>query len=230
VGKALYDEQDRLVTDEAGRSYAYTEAGELRRLSEGGTHTLYRTDALGTLREVCLGSTDPDACEDGTEIEYVVDAFGRRIGKRMGGTLQKGFLWSDALRVVAELDGSGAVVSRFVYGTRVNVPEYLVKGGTTFRIVTDHLGSVRLVVDAATGAIAQRIDYDAWGVPTFVTGPADFQPFGFAGGLYDPDTGLVRFGARTMTRGSGGGLRRTRSGSEATIPTSTATSSVIPST
>ena len=23
-----------------------------------------------------------------------------------------------------------------------------------------------------------------------------FQPFGFAGGLYDPDTGLVRFGAR----------------------------------
>jgi len=22
------------------------------------------------------------------------------------------------------------------------------------------------------------------------------QPFGFAGGIYDPDTGLVRFGAR----------------------------------
>ena len=25
---------------------------------------------------------------------------------------------------------------------------------------------------------------------------ADFQPFGFAGGIYDPDTELVRFGAR----------------------------------
>jgi RHS repeat-associated protein len=72
----------------------------------------------------------------------------------------------------------------------------LVKGGSTYRILADHLGSVRLVVDAATGAVAQRIDYDAWGVPTFVTGPADFQPFGFAGGLYDKDTGLVRFGAR----------------------------------
>jgi RHS repeat-associated protein len=69
----------------------------------------------------------------------------------------------------------------------------MVKDGSTYRILTDHLGSVRLVINASTGAIAQRIDYDAWGVPTFVTGPADFQPFGFAGGLYDPDTGLVRF-------------------------------------
>jgi RHS repeat-associated protein len=55
---------------------------------------------------------------------------------------------------------------------------------------------VRLVVNTTTGVPAQQIDYDAWGTPTYVTGPADFQPFGFAGGLHDPDTGLVRFGAR----------------------------------
>jgi uncharacterized protein RhaS with RHS repeats len=42
----------------------------------------------------------------------------------------------------------------------------LVKDGNTYRILTDHLGSVRFVVDAATGAVAQRIDYDAWGNPT----------------------------------------------------------------
>jgi RHS repeat-associated protein len=29
-----------------------------------------------------------------------------------------------------------------------------------------------------------------------VAEPGFSQPFGFAGGLYDPDTGLVRFGAR----------------------------------
>jgi RHS repeat-associated protein len=200
--QAVYDEQDRLVSDEAGGSYAYTEAGELRRVSEGGTHTLYRTDALGALREVCLASSDPDICTGGTEIEYVIDALGRRIGKKVNTTLQKGYLWSDALRVVAELDGTGAVVSRFVYGTRPNVPEYMVKGGNTYRILTDHLGSVRLVVNAATGAVAQRIDYDVWGNPTF-TGPADFQPFGFAGGLHDPDTGLVRLGARDYDAGTG---------------------------
>jgi len=34
-----------------------------------------------------------------------------------------------------------------------------------------------------------------WGRVTLDTNPG-FQPFGFAGGLYDRDTGLVRFGAR----------------------------------
>lgn len=35
--------------------------------------------------------------------------------------------------------------------------------GTTYRLISDHLGSVRLVVDAATGAVVQRLDYDAFG-------------------------------------------------------------------
>lgn len=57
------------------------------------------------------------------------------------------------------------------------------------------MGSPRLIVDTATGAIAQRIDYDEFGKVTLETNPG-FQPFGFAGGLYEQDTGLVRFGAR----------------------------------
>jgi RHS repeat-associated protein len=43
--------------------------------------------------------------------------------------------------------------------------------------------------------VAQRLDYDAFGNVLTDTNPG-FQPFGFAGGLYDPATGLVRFGAR----------------------------------
>jgi RHS repeat-associated protein len=86
-------------------------------------------------------------------------------------------------------------VSRFVYGTRGNVPEYMVRGGETFRLVTDHLGSVRLVVKVSDGSVVERIDYDEFGVVSSDTSPG-FQPFGFAGGLYDADTKLVRFGAR----------------------------------
>ena len=41
----------------------------------------------------------------------------------------------------------------------------------------------------------QQLDYDAWGQVTLDTNPG-WQPFGFAGGLYDPVTGLVRFGAQ----------------------------------
>ncbi len=87
------------------------------------------------------------------------------------------------------------VVSQFIYGTRRNVPDLMRKGGATYRLLADHLGSVRLVVDTATGAVAQRLDYDAWGNVLTDTNPG-FQPFGFAGGLYDRDTRLVRFGAR----------------------------------
>jgi RHS repeat-associated protein len=120
-------------------------------------------------------------------VEYAIDAAGRRIGKKVGGALVKGWLY-DGAAIVAELDGTGAVVSRFF-------PGGMIKGGATYRILRDHLGSPRLVVNASTGAIAQRMDFDEFGRVLQDTNPG-FTPFGFAGGLYDPDTGLVRFGAR----------------------------------
>jgi RHS repeat-associated protein len=84
--------------------------------------------------------------------------------------------------------------ARFVYALGL-APAFMIKAGVTYRVVTDHLGSVRLVINTTTGAIAQRIDYDGFGNVTLDSSPG-FQPFGFAGGLYDADTGLVRFGRR----------------------------------
>jgi RHS repeat-associated protein len=78
----------------------------------------------------------------------------------------------------------------------------MMKGGVTYLFVTDHLGSPRLIVNSTTGQVAQRIDYDAFGVVTFDSNPG-FQPFGYAGGLYDPDTKLVRFGARDFDAETG---------------------------
>jgi RHS repeat-associated protein len=50
-------------------------------------------------------------------------------------------------------------------------------------------------VDISDGSVAQRMDYDAFGNVVFDSNPG-FQPFGFAGGIYDLDTKLTRFGAR----------------------------------
>jgi len=69
------------------------------------------------------------------------------------------------------------------------------KNGNTYRILSDHLGSPRLVVNISNGSLAQRMNYDAFGNVIFDSNPG-FQPFGFAGGIYDPDTKLTRFGAR----------------------------------
>jgi YD repeat-containing protein len=187
------DDQDRLVTY-GTLSYTYTANGELETKTDTATSevTTYAYDELGNLLSVDLPGAN--------DISYSVDGRNRRVGRWVGGTLVQGFLYRDGLNPVAELDGSGALVSRFVYGTRPNVPDYMVKGGVTYRIISDHLGSVRLVVNASDGSIAQRIDYDEFGNVTADTNPG-FQPFGFAGGLYDPDTGLVRFGARDYEPG-----------------------------
>lgn len=106
----------------------------------------------------------------------------------------QGFLYQNQVNPVVELDGTGAIISRFVYGTKANVPDYLIRGGVTYRIVSDHLGSPRLVINTSTGAVAQRIDFDEFGNVTNDTAPG-FQPFWYAGGLLDTQTGLTRFGA-----------------------------------
>jgi RHS repeat-associated protein len=185
-----YDDQDRLLTLNSGpqaQTYSYNANGELLSKTAGGQNTTYSYDALGNLMAVAL--------PDGRQIDYMVDGLNRRIGKRVNGVLQQGFLYQGLLRPVAELDGSNNLVARFVYADQTNVPEYLIKGVTTYRIIADHLGSPRLVLNAATGEIVQQMDYDEFGNVITNTNPG-FQPFGFAGGLFDPDTRLNRFGVR----------------------------------
>ena len=62
-------------------------------------------------------------------------------------------------------------------------------------MITDHLGSIWLVVNIANGSVAQRKGYDEFCNITLDSNPG-FQPFGYAGGLYDDETKLTRFGAR----------------------------------
>lgn len=181
-----YDEQDRL-TGYSGASYSYTLNGELESKTDAGVTTQYSYDALGNLIQAKMPGD--------ITIDYVIDGQNRRIGKKVNNTLVQGFLYKDQLTPIAELDGTGTIVSRFVYGTKSNVPAYMVKDDKTYRIISDHLGSPRLVVDVFTGDVVQRMDYDVWGKVTTDTNPG-FQPFGFAGGIYDQHTQLVRFGAR----------------------------------
>lgn len=97
-------------------------------------------------------------------IEYVADGLNLRVGKKVNGTVVEGFLYDGQHQPVAWLDGAGAVKATFVYGLHVNVPEYMTTGGHTYRILTDHLGSPRLVVDTSSGAVAQRmlrLEYDS---------------------------------------------------------------------
>jgi RHS repeat-associated protein len=180
-----YDAQDRLLTY-GTTSFTYTANGELASQTAGSQTTTYTYDVLGNL----IASHLPN----GTAISYIVDGNNRRVGKEVNSALVEGFLY-DGDRIVAQLNGSNQIVTQFVYASRSNSPDYMVQAGVAYRIISDHLGSPVLVVNTSTGAIAEEITYDEFGNVLSDTNPG-FQPFGFAGGLYDQDTKLVRFGAR----------------------------------
>jgi RHS repeat-associated protein len=167
-------------TQDSTTRYFYTANGDLTQTVKRTDTTRYSYDAFGSLCSVLL--------PNGTLIEYLIDGQNRRIGKKINGQIVKRWIYSGQLSPIAELDSVGNVVSQFVGG-------YMIKNGNTYQLITDHLGSVRLVVDVNTGEVAQQIDYDEYGNVTQNTNP-DFQPFAYAGGLYDTQTKLARFGAR----------------------------------
>jgi len=197
---ATYDEQDRLLTYGAYQ-YTYTENGELTERTDGVNTSSYQYDMLGNLVSVTL--------PNGELVEYIIDGQNRRIGKKINGALVQGFLYKDQLNPIAELDGLGRVVRRFVYADKNNIPAYMAEVDpdtqaviATYRIVSDHLGSPRLVVEVDTGAVMQRMDFDPWGNVLADSNPG-FQPFGFAGGIYDQQVGLIRHGKRDYDPGLG---------------------------
>ena len=130
----------------------------------------------------------------GTVITSEVDGLGRRVKRTKNGVSER-YLW-DGSRIAAVLDNAGAVLRRFVYATSGYVPDAILEGsaGTLYLVVKDERGSVRQLIDPA-GLVAEKYEYDEWGKE--LSGPTPRKSlFGFAGGVYDPDTGLVRFGAR----------------------------------
>ncbi|MCB9549131.1 MAG: RHS repeat-associated core domain-containing protein [Myxococcales bacterium] len=190
-----YDDQDRLATY-AGAAYTFGPNGELQaRLDADGTAWTFEHDTFGNLFQ-----TTRDDGQAALTVDYRLDPRGRRIGRRDPTTgAWRYWPYQDQLEPVAELDDQGQLVTRFLYATRAHTPDALIKDRAgqpvLYLLVGDHVGSIRRAIRASDGAIVQRIDYDAFGRLQLDTNP-DFQPFGFAGGLHDRFTGLIRFGAR----------------------------------
>ena len=192
VTSTSYDAEDRLVAY-GPATYTYTPWGALSTRTDTGGTTSFEYDAFGNLRVV----RRPGA----PVVEYVIDGANRRVAKKVDGALTQRWLYSNGVNIVAEIGPTGAV-TRFVYGARASVPDHMIRNGVIYRFIVDHLGSVRYVLDATTGSIMQSVDYDEFGRVVFDSNPG-YQPFGFAGGLFDPDTGLVRFGARDYDASTG---------------------------
>jgi RHS repeat-associated protein len=75
------------------------------------------------------------------------------------------------------------------------MPVAMTKGGSTYYLTNDQVGSLRVVADSA-GNVVRSIENDSFGNIITDTNPSLSVPFGFAGGLHERDTDLVRFGYR----------------------------------
>ncbi|NUN04306.1 MAG: DUF2778 domain-containing protein [Bdellovibrio sp.] len=183
---ATYDNQDRVLTY-AGITYTHTADGYVDLVTyPDATTQQYVFDTLGNFRTVKLRNNQ-------TEF-YQHDGQYRLVSLFLGSTLQYRRIYAENDRIVARVNNSGVLSESYVYGAR-NTPEYFYKNSAQHRVITDHLGSVRLVVNTANGTVVQRMDYNEWGDVLNDTSPG-FQPYGFAGGIYLVASKTVKFGAR----------------------------------
>ena len=133
---------------------------------------------------------------------YQYDPSGRLVAARGGGLSDEFFLYRDGTEPIAWTYGTRR--QYYVYGSQRHVPDLIyedtdgdVEIDNVYRVLTDERGSVRLVVSlAATPFIAQRIEYDVFGNPTFPVGGETVQPFGFAGAIWMPHARFWHMGAR----------------------------------
>jgi RHS repeat-associated protein len=103
------------------------------------------------------------------------------------------YLWQGLTRLLAIYDGNNALQYRFTYADD-RTPTNVTTAAATYYMHYDQVGTLRTVTDAA-GAVVKEATYDSFGNVLSDSRPT-MSHFAFAGGLYDTDTGLVRFGYR----------------------------------
>ena len=75
------------------------------------------------------------------------------------------------------------IIAASIWGTNAWVAEVASGTGVKWDLA-DHLGSVRLVTNAA-GAVVDTVSYDAWGTQLTNTAPSQSDRYGYTGVEYD---------------------------------------------
>jgi RHS repeat-associated protein len=185
---ASYDEQDRLLE----QGYVNYQIDVDGFLVQRGSDT-FQYSARGELLQATAG---------GQTVTYQYDGTSRRVAKTTSvGTTQ--YLYgnlSNPFQVTASRAPDNVLTTYYYddYGALYAFE----RGGMRFYVGSDHLGTPKVVTDN-TGTIVRQIEYDSWGVRISDTNPSFDLPVGFAGGIPDDATGLVRFGLRDYEPASG---------------------------
>jgi RHS repeat-associated protein len=137
---------------------------------------------------------------------YVYDVYDQRIAKIVdsdgdgsGVATTERFVYGTNQNIALVFDGSGNLTNRYMFGNAIDQIEAdeKVSTGTTLWALTDHLGSVRDVVDSS-GTVQNHIVYDSFGNITSQSNSSVIFRFGYTAREFDAESGLQYNRARYL--------------------------------
>ena len=197
-----YDANDRLTARWEGLArwtYSYDAAGNLTTASSSqlGVSRTYGYDALNRLVSVRQNDT--------LVARYGYDVLGRRIVKLVGDSSPTGtpgytrYIYAGQ-QVEYEADSAGSRTLKYLWGPGTdNLAVVRTASDSAYQVVTDQLGSVRMLVGADSAA-AWRASwrYDPYGnlIDSSGSSPVTNFPYRWTGREYDAETGFYYLRAR----------------------------------
>ncbi len=205
---------NRVLSD--GRySYEYDAEGNRTKrtnLATGATDE-YTWDYRDRLTRVLSKTSGGAVTKD---VRYAYDAEDDRVRKEVDGDgdgtyeATENYAYAGG-QLALVLDTTGAVQERYLYGPGVDQPLAVERGGSVKWLLADDQGTVRDVLDA-TGAVADHLAVDAFGVVVSQTNAAAQPRFVYTGRELDLESGLYQYRARYYDAAAGRFLSEDPSG------------------
>lgn len=192
---------NNLLLSDGRYTYSYDDNGKriLRTEISTGERTEYSWDHRNRLTSVIVKNSSGVVR---SEVRYTYDVFDRRIRKSIDGdgagpgvaTIKQ--YVHDGDHVAYEFDSAGNITHRYLHGPAIDMVLADETGsGAVHWMLTDHLGTVRDIIDSS-GGIINHIQYDSFGRILTQSNAAWTPTFAYTGREWDPETGLFQYRAR----------------------------------
>jgi len=175
---ATYDNADRVITV-GTTSYSWDDNGFL----ESRGNDSFNYSVRGELLSATIGAST---------LSFNYDGLGRLVSRTQGlETTQYLYGNPAALHLLTHSRAADNTLTTYYYDES-GLLHAFDRGGQRYYVAVDQVGSPRVISDAS-GSLVREIKYTAWGEILSDSNPDFKLAIGFAGGILDPGTGLVRF-------------------------------------
>ncbi len=190
---------NRILSDSAFK-YEYDKNGNLVRKTNKATsqETAYRWDHHNRLTQAIVSNSSGTVV---SRSDYSHDVLDRRIAKLVdsdgigpNAVEVERFVY-DGLNRALTFDAAGLLTHRYLFGPAIDEVLSDDSGAEVFWLMSDHLGTIRDVVDK-TGVVRNHITYSSFGSVTAQSNSTLLPAFGFTGREWDQETGLYSYRAR----------------------------------